>query len=185
MVSTHSRPKAAVRPTSFLAGRRSVSTHSRPKAAAEICYAEADIAKFQHTAARRRLRKSRAAVRVMNPFQHTAARRRLLRLLPSAFCRGCFNTQPPEGGWSIRRGCCVISRFQHTAARRRLIWYKEIRHWNYWFQHTAARRRLRRRQKESQALNGFQHTAARRRLPLPLWVFPNFSSFNTQPPEGG
>ena len=33
LVSTHSRPKTAGRPTSFLAGRRSVSTHSRPKTA--------------------------------------------------------------------------------------------------------------------------------------------------------
>ena len=99
---------------------------------------------FQHTAARRRLGKSRAAVRVMNPFQHTAARRRLGkegRLKQRGFkvsthsrpkaaggrsprgrrAGNSFNTQPPEGGWDLilaDRMCLIL--FQHTAARRRL-----------------------------------------------------------------
>ena len=62
---------------------------------------------FQHTAARRRLviwiaKRSRRCL-----FQHTAARRRLgpfqLKFHAVAYC---FNTQPPEGGWSR----CIASR---------------------------------------------------------------------------
>ena len=65
----------------------------------------------------------------------------LKRLSSDTTCS--FNTQPPEGGWGslspfsrIRRG------FQHTAARRRLANF----FFDFWFhlsfQHTAARRRL-------------------------------------------
>ena len=82
----------------------------------------ARLAEFQHTAARRRLPKSLDdGYSAVKAFQHTAARRRLrnrLRRLSPALrvsthsrpkaaagkhpCakrkRGCFNTQPPEGG---------------------------------------------------------------------------------------
>ena len=122
--------------------------------------------KFQHTAARRRLVENQSNTQPMKVFQHTAARRRLVtangsgiaRLIVSThsrpkaaglslnsilFTKGCFNTQPPEGGW-LRctnplcgwtgfntqppeggwrlSGChySTITRFQHTAARRRL-----------------------------------------------------------------
>ena len=44
-----------------------------------------------------------------------------MRLLPSVFCTGCFNTQPPEGGWvEIVTTGKTQKLFQHTAARRRL-----------------------------------------------------------------
>ena len=33
-------------------------------------------------------------------FQHTAARRRLIQSNQQFFFIGCFNTQPPEGGWA-------------------------------------------------------------------------------------
>ena len=33
-------------------------------------------------------------------FQHTAARRRLELLVLRHRCCDCFNTQPPEGGWT-------------------------------------------------------------------------------------
>ena len=34
-----------------------------------------------------------------------------------------FNTQPPEGGWSLPfHALQVKARFQHTAARRRLVY---------------------------------------------------------------
>ena len=79
--------------------------------------------KFQHTAARRRLkiktlrhlyatvsthsRPKAADSALQTPgngekFQHTAARRRLV--FPAARCSRwrSFNTQPPEGGWAIR-----------------------------------------------------------------------------------
>ena len=58
-----------------------VSTHSRPKAAGSPNTAAAPTARFQHTAARRRLGQCLAR-----------GRRR---------CR--FNTQPPEGGWGWQR----------------------------------------------------------------------------------
>ena len=76
-------------------------------------------------------------------FQHTAARRRLGKALPSLKHLPCFNTQPPEGGWTeqeskknehqrfntqppeggwilIYDNKLCIDKFQHTAARRRL-----------------------------------------------------------------
>ena len=55
--------------------------------------------RFQHAAARRRLELVLACVQLGTGFQHAAARRRLglSRLLQKT--KGCFNTQPPEGGW--------------------------------------------------------------------------------------
>ena len=77
----------------------------------------------------------------------------------------CFNTQPPEGGWFPDFGNLVSQiSFQHTAARRRLDPMPSICIGNPMFQHTAARRRLVR-------------SAA--------YFCSIFSSFNTQPPEGG
>ena len=54
-------------------------------------------------------------------FQHTAARRRLRRFILSPCKPCCFNTQPPEGG-CYSNGFFIIQSFmfQHTAARRRL-----------------------------------------------------------------
>ena len=83
------------------------------------------------------------------------------------FCRSisvCFNTQPPEGGWSqMHNLLSQYFRFQHTAARRRLgsrtFWLVT----NCLFQHTAARRRL---------VSGIFEPLER-------------VGFNTQPPEGG
>ena len=57
---------------------------------------------FQHTAARRRLVRRPKENRPKAAFQHTAARRRLG--LTKVFLHLClirFNTQPPEGGWSL------------------------------------------------------------------------------------
>ena len=58
LVSTHSRPKAAATMREWEEMISTVSTHSRPKAAAAVlnCFA-APTAQFQHTAARRRLRR--------------------------------------------------------------------------------------------------------------------------------
>ena len=101
-VSTHSRPKAAGKKYgAFWEGVVTVSTHSRPKAAGKTYrFRPSPKTLFQHTAARRRL--DRSALAVSGKYS-------------------CFNTQPPEGGWSrfiFRRAVCW--RFQHTAARRRL-----------------------------------------------------------------
>ena len=86
---------------------------------------------FQHTAARRRLVPTPAALFDSVRFQHTAARRRLAIFTnvsswnvivsthsrPKAagtsdagwtICNICFNTQPPEGGWSLSQKPCSI-----------------------------------------------------------------------------
>ena len=64
-----------------------VSTHSRPKAAGPLLHQLTQNRKFQHTAARRRLG---FAIGCFNQF----------------ICG--FNTQPPEGGWSLSQKPCSI-----------------------------------------------------------------------------
>ena len=78
---------------------------------------------FQHTAARRRLVVGLGSILIGFMFQHTAARRRLVTSPTFAVsAKDCFNTQPPEGGWSKTYINAFPSRlFQHTAARRRLV----------------------------------------------------------------
>ena len=141
-------------------------------------------------------------------FQHTAARRRLILHHQYDKYPQCFNTQPPEGGWSKqnrRTGKPMV--FQHTAARRRLNLHISNPFFLFPFQHTAARRRLtrgshrqykhpefqhtaaRRRLYYARCRRGrlgkFQHTAARRRLPPSSLGRFGHGCFNTQPPEGG
>ena len=77
-VSTHSRPKAAALSRFTIKRNFSVSTHSRPKAAGPF-QDGLFVAYFK--------------------FQHTAARRRLKQEWRDSFIKQCFNTQPPEGGW--------------------------------------------------------------------------------------
>ena len=80
MVSTHSRPKAAGADNLvFKVFINFVSTHSRPKAAGGRFSL---LSYFFYL------------------FQHTAARRRLGFFCACYGVCGCFNTQPPEGGWS-------------------------------------------------------------------------------------
>ena len=189
LVSTHSRPKAAGYALSVLSAIPCVSTHSRPKAAGSSLPRLNGISMFQHTAARRRLVRSirniilsitvsthsrpKAAgfsdlfkIILCRTFQHTAARRRLASGICSCgIFKSCFNTQPPEGGWT--NFCCIGKRL-------------------HWFQHTAARRRLDLSMRNDNAQQQFQHTAARRRLvavSMQLLLFRQ--GFNTQPPEGG
>ena len=55
----------------------------------------------------------------------------------------CFNTQPPEGGWTNQVVLILaVNTFQHTAARRRLVKNPATGGISHSFQHTAARRRL-------------------------------------------
>ena len=97
-------------------------------------------------------------------FQHTAARRRLGPWAAHAASCLSFNTQPPEGGWSILPSITLsLNPFQHTAARRRLDSALLAAQINGMFQHTAARRRL-------------GHVAS---------LQYGRQRFNTQPPEGG
>ena len=57
---------------------------------------------FQHTAARRRLALAACISVQWDMFQHTAARRRLDIQQTSCSLTTGFNTQPPEGGWSVQ-----------------------------------------------------------------------------------
>ena len=104
-VSTHSRPKAAGSHPSAPVLRFIVSTHSRPKAAgAAAAYTLDDYRVSTHS-------RPKAA----------GPRHRAVRIH-----KRCFNTQPPEGGWS----CCICvsmkpTSFQHTAARRRLVLFPQ------------------------------------------------------------
>ena len=125
VVSTHSRPKAAVCDFLCLFFWHIVSTHSRPKAAgpANPTFSLGVLgfntqppeggwkrkpsqnikhSMFQHTAARRRLANHLLMFFFQRWFQHTAARRRLVMTRPKALRLSCFNTQPPEGGWRIK-----------------------------------------------------------------------------------
>ena len=121
-VSTHSRPKAAGTSCSIVLAAASVSTHSRPKAAGmEMKEPKFSISVSTHS-------RPKAAGTVSTTLFSNSR---------------CFNTQPPEGGWSAaKENSFAICSFQHTAARRRLGNgdYQQVEY--ILFQHTAARRRL-------------------------------------------
>ena len=123
----------------------------------------------------------------MPMFQHTAARRRLGDFIRSsiAFSRS-FNTQPPEGGWSISTLSATSSISFNTQPPEGgwdvIICSLSMMNM---FQHTAARRRLDRRRQKIQRTNCFNTQP-----PEGGWLFPLFPAillirFNTQPPEGG
>ncbi len=80
------------------------------------------------------------------------------------YCRG-FNTQPPEGGWSLPPTAMPVQwQFQHTAARRRL----------------DPRRIL-----PSLAKLVSTHSRPKAAGKLLRGLLPLNLCFNTQPPEGG
>ena len=102
-VSTHSRPKAAG--TELYANtvqHNSVSTHSRPKAAGQQMKAKLfEVLVSTHSRPKAAGSFWFVGLSVSKKFQHTAARRRLgIRAKLSGLPTG-FNTQPPEGGWSL------------------------------------------------------------------------------------
>ena len=140
-VSTHSRPKAAGRGQCHDVAWRLVSTHSRPKAAG--CFNSKLIC--------------------FKGFQHTAARRRLDHDSAKQSRRQCFNTQPPEGGWT---GRLKLGSENHVSTHSRPKAAENL-------PVVGIRQRL------------FQHTAARRRLLKNSVGLKVTFSFNTQPPEGG
>ena len=122
--------------------------------------------KFQHTAARRRLRKSSPPKpsdltgfntqprgggclpgvignRHQLPFQHTAARRRLPDLCGFTEFTDDVSTHSRAEAAAPRDDMVTDSdEFQHTAARRRLPLPPDLLSLSDPFQHTAARRRL-------------------------------------------
>ena len=164
-------------------------------------------AKFQHTAARRRLPLLINLVGALRMFQHTAARRRLTAKQRPTICQKGFNTQPPEGGW-IKKQYTENPYFVSTHSRPKAAAPVSLRYPSgRQFQHTAARRRLAILAIDRGGAGGFntqppeggccifqpfgdiiqmfQHTAARRRLFQVKKRSQQVGSFNTQPPEGG
>ncbi len=129
-VSTHSRPKAAVNIKHYSSACNIVSTHSRPKAAVfALPVALFRLISFQHTAARRRLYIRLQILKAAESVStHSRPKAAVLHGLPVSGILQRFNTQPPEGGCA---DCLAALRsdalFQHTAARRRLLF--QLRHY--------------------------------------------------------
>ena len=165
-VSTHSRPKAADLNATTSPVQKAVSTHSRPKAADMMVRLELSI-KLVSTHSR-----PKAAVKnglPFNPykeFQHTAARRRL-QINADTFVIIAVSThsRPKAAGCEqcgkLRQGrVSTHSRPKAAGSTRKLFPYSRL------FQHTAARRRLAHKIDPFRQEQGFQHTAARRRLSI-------------------
>ena len=95
-------------------------------------------------------------------FQHTAARRRLNDRVAKKPTRKGFNTQPPEGGCSATFATWQAGRFQHTAARRRLPDNPTV----------PNKPKVSTHSRPKAAVKFLSYNGA-------------FTSFNTQPPEGG
>ena len=76
-------------------------------------------------------------------FQHTAARRRLDRRHRKVGAAHCFNTQPPEGGWSPALDTLKIKGVStHSRPKAAGVIHTLQKYLKQQFQHTAARRRL-------------------------------------------
>ena len=167
-------------------------------------------AKFQHTAARRRLADCRAAAGHRCRFNTQPPEGGWLPVFCCMLACNGFNTQPPEGGWRIADDVAgEIYRF-NTQPPEGGWSYNSI---NFFyiqkFQHTAARRRLgpcqrliqkdcevstHSRPKAAVAVKRlllfhakFQHTAARRRLAniWPIWSAAARVSTHSRPKAAG
>ena len=98
----------------------------------------------------------------------------------------CFNSQPPEGGWSFDLNTIVLSSgFNSQPPEGGWPVSIETLENNSLFQLTAARRRLAEQGGDFAFVQLFQLTAARRRLGQHLRNTANNHGFNSQPPEGG
>ena len=109
VVSTHSRPKAAGVHADVRFKTGAVSTHSRPKAAGETLAAGAKlvvVSTHSRPKAAGRIRR----ISSIRPPVSTHSRPKAAGFpcrRPVPFRRG-FNTQPPEGGWSLPQKPCSI-----------------------------------------------------------------------------
>ena len=164
-VSTHSRPKAAGLERFALSQEPDVSTHSRPKAAGKKSCLTKPTAKFQHTAARRRLAMAlefksrqpcfntqppeggwmpRCPTKIVNMVS-THSRPKAAGSIShiSYQIQSCFNTQPPEGGWpNSTMPKCKVTCFNTQPPEGGWIFNTLLKKYQRKFQHTAARRRL-------------------------------------------
>ena len=162
-----------------------VSTHSRPKAAAYSLKIHYHLRKFQHTAARRRLKNSRRRNWRICCFNTQPPEGGWCCITTACWRAPCFNTQPPEGGWlpcgrclkqSTRfntqppEGGCVLGGARNPCADVSTHSRPKAADGSF----SVSRR-----------WTQFQHTAARRRLGIGCTFRSPFASFNTQPPEGG
>ena len=126
-------------------------------------------ARFQHTAARRRLGKL--------GFRFIWFRRRFNTQPPEGgwpraagqnWRRIGFNTQPPEGGWGgLALWVLPSGKFQHTAARRRLAQNGTHGTGQYPVSTHSRPKAAGRGKTMNNKPQQFQHTAARRRLAAP------------------
>ena len=118
LVSTRSRAKAAALNDKIIRGCSTVSTHSRAKAAAVGIMMSKHGARFQHTAAWRRLHLISNRCTVYCWFQHTAAWRWLpCIILLNEYERICFNTQPRGGGCQEKAVFHKVNIFVSTHSR--------------------------------------------------------------------
>ena len=99
----------------------------------------------------------------------------------------CFNSQPPEGGWSFDLNTIVLSSgFNSQPPEGGWPVSIETLENNSLFQLTAARRRLAEQGGDFAFVQLFQLTAAPMRLgDFPSGFRPSANGFNSQPPEGG
>ena len=121
---------------------------------------------FQHTAARRRLGFHQTQTPNVRLFQHTAARRRLAFPILNQFRSGCFNTQPPEGGWST---------FPDYVRPIAASFNTQPPEGGWFF---------------SELGSGFDYVVSTHSRPKAAgrklhYILPSRYRFNTQPPEGG
>ncbi|EFC88650.1 hypothetical protein NEIMUCOT_04699 [Neisseria mucosa ATCC 25996] len=121
---------------------------------------------FQHTAARRRLENLATHAAGLRMFQHTAARRRLATQTSKTKKHGCFNTQPPEGGWPNKhhagRDDIRVSTHSRPKAAGYLLTSKTLFY-----------------------IRVSTHSRPKAAGRVIFAVGASFLSFNTQPPEGG
>ena len=186
-VSTHSRPKAAG--TLAFAGylKRPVSTHSRPKAAGLWClfhFFLSVVSTHSRPKAAGKAdckRPNREAVST-----HSRPKAAGNATTNNANRAGCFNTQPPEGGWHPQSGYFdfkIVSTHSRPKAAGFCRHYADLG-WT-WFQHTAARRRLVVLGTSPLRIFGFNTLPPEGGWGRKSQPKGRTGSFNTQPPEGG
>ena len=123
---------------------RLVSTHSRPKAAGRpSCIKIGVFMPFQHTAARRRLAIQTTCRQTNGVFQHTAARRRLVTGFWGKFSGEEVSTHSRPKAAGATASALSASNMVSTHSRPKAAGCAfQARHESRQFQHTAARRRL-------------------------------------------
>ena len=152
-------------PKSSINSNSMVSTHSRPKAAGLSRKMPSQPARFQHTAARRRLVVRPDLVSDGNDVSTHSRPKAAGALLAYEAYEVVVSThsRPKAAGASLLPpfvGFVVSTHSRPKAAGTTFLFF----FFPKWFQHTAARRRLESTNTADLTTLRFQHTAARRRL---------------------